>query len=238
MQLALLSDIHSNRFALEAVLEEMTSLGINRALILGDIFGYYAWPCATYELLQCLNMTAIKGNHDALLELEAPPTPAPPYWDAIAHNKEALTQMHPEALRWSMGLEFTTTVDVEGVLTVLCHGSPNDPQHGRLYPDDDSERDWFPRDGQALLLGHTHYPLHVYTEGGGTILNPGSLGQPRDGSPMAAWAIMDTNGPSFRFMRTAYDVEGAVAELRTMKWDDRSIRALQKTHAGPLDSDS
>ncbi len=232
MKLAILSDIQSNSFALEKVLDDITANGINRLLVAGDIFGYYPWASETWRLLQpyLKDSFFILGNHDMLL-LKEPVNP-PSYYKAAQLNRDELMQNNPEAMTWLRSLSLERTFQIENYPVRLIHGTPQDPLEGRYYPDSPEGTIPIP-EGGVLILGHTHYPLVKITDGS-MIINPGSTGQPRDGNPMPSWALWDTEKHSVQIKRTAYDNLEVMKLLTAMGWDERSVRALNKTAPGSL----
>lgn len=239
MRLGVISDLHSNIRALDAVLRALEAEGVDHLVVLGDLFGYYPWAGRAWERLLSAPwpVALIKGNHDEMLLRLASGSEMPVpgrYAEAIASNLEDLRDTGAiEALR---ELAFTRALELGGRVIRLAHGTPDDPENGRFYPDDASMPAWLPRQGEWLLLGHTHYPLSRETAHGGFLLNPGSVGQPRDGDPRAAFATMDTQTGSCSLLRADYDFTAAQEELRAMRWDDRAIRALAKRHAGSLEN--
>ena len=102
MNIAILSDLHSNHFALKAVLDDIENRSVDKLVVLGDIFGYYPWACETYELLKPYKDYAfiIKGNHDQLILDAEPSEPVPSYWSAAKSNEESLKKNCKEALVW------------------------------------------------------------------------------------------------------------------------------------------
>ncbi len=236
MKIAVLSDIHSNAPALRAVLEEMRATPPDRLFVLGDIFGYYPWALETWDLVRSLPLDTVylKGNHDQLLLDAGPPDPEPSYWRAARHNEAMLRDAAPAALDWLASLASSARVTVDSRRFTLCHGTPADPLLGRFYPDDDQVYDWFPSPDEWLLLGHTHYPLEKRPAAGGIIMNPGAVGQPRDGNPEPSWGIIDTERNTMTFMRTRYDWRACARDLEDRGWDRRAILALQKNYRGEL----
>ena len=237
MKIAVLSDIHSNSFALSAVIKEFGQNEIEKIIVAGDIFGYYPWARETYELLQPYIDSAwvIKGNHDQLLLDSNPPVPIPSYWDAAKQNEASLREFHPEALQWVQQLSYSLNFEAGNKKITLIHGSPDNNPDGRFYPDDDNDHTWFPESDEILILGHTHYPILKTLPGKGTIINPGSVGQPRDGNPMPSWVLLDTLDFSVKFMRTNYDNLAVMDLLTNINWEERAIRALNKRKSGHLD---
>lgn len=238
MKIAVISDIHSNCYALEAVLNSIKKNNISHLIILGDIFGYYPWAAETYQLLfpYLSNSFFIKGNHDQLLLDKIPPVPIPSYWEAAKQNEKSLMAKYPEVLTWLEQLDFSKKTIIENHVVEMYHGTPENPENGRYYPtDSETIYSWYPLKNTILFLGHTHYPLiNKQTDNSGFIVNPGSIGQPRDGNPMPSWAIWSTKENTFELVRTVYDNLSVMEELKKMNWNDRAIKTLNKTEKGRL----
>jgi putative phosphoesterase len=228
MLIAVISDVHSNCFALEAVLKELLKEYPDKVLLLGDSFGYYPWAVETYDLLRPHVSSALLGNHDKLLIDTSAPVSPPGYWAVAQANRQALCVNRSEALQWlqtlSPELEFA-----QGNWRIRCvHGTPEDPLNGRFYPDNLSTPAWMPTAGEVLLMGHTHYPMVRKSSAGGFLLNPGSVGQPRDSDPRASWALLSLPGLQATVRRTEYNVQHAISELERMDWYSVAISALRK----------
>ena len=206
MRVGIISDVHSNLPALEAVLEELERSTVDAIVCAGDVVGYNPWPAACVDRLRDLEVPTVMGNHDravvqgtsfrfnemaaAGVELASEQLTEP--------QREWLASLPPERL------EFDGRVK-------LVHGHPADPDR-YTYP-----RDFSPRlleDEDVLVLGHTHVQ-HVERYAEGVLVNPGSVGQPRDGDPRAAYAILDLLTLEVDTHRVEYDidrVQAAVAE--------------------------
>lgn len=235
MRIGLLADIHCNVHALEAVLADASAIDVDEFVLLGDLFGYLPWAVETYRMIRrCRLVAAIRGNHDELVLSQGGTEAAGDYRDLARQNWASLRDAQPDALGWLAPLPFHAEPVIAGRELLLCHGTPADPQQGRYYPDDQAAHAWLPQPGEVLVLGHTHYPLARLLPGGGRVLNPGSVGQPRDGNPMPSWGVLDWPSGSFKVRRPPYDLANVVAALRRMAWDERSIAALQKSYPGPL----
>lgn len=225
MRIAVVSDIHSNLQALEAVLARIEALGCGAIYCLGDIVGYGARPAECVARVRASGAVCIQGNHDALvadgsLELGFNPRSL----QAVAHNRELLDA---EALAWLSGLPVRR--DLEGG-TVLAHGSPADRDRYLLFARDLEmvRREQEQELGDGLtFFGHTHQPVCFAGEGfaaqvpgsvavppaGRVLVNPGSVGQPRDGDPRAALLVWDLDAGRLDFERLDYDVETARREI-------------------------
>ena len=237
MRIGIISDIHSNVFALRAVLNEITKEGIDDIILLGDIFGYYPWASETYKLLMDTNLkAAIKGNHDLIVLEEDTETQSNhlAYYHQARFNHLDLKENCPESLIWLAELHLQDTLSIGQKKITICHGTPDNPSNGRYYPDDNNIYEWFPDLNQILMIGHTHYPLSLLSPAKGMIINPGSVGQPRDGNPAASWGILNLSDLNFEIRRSYYNNLEACELLKEMNWDIRSIFALNKNYKGKL----
>jgi predicted phosphodiesterase len=227
MLAAVLSDIHSNVFALQAVLRDVELARASEIWVCGDTFGYYPWAADTFDLLREQQPVAVLGNHDAWV-VGAQPIPAHAIGEIAQRNTDDLASNCPAALEWLTTLRPVRDFERSGWKITMVHGTPEDPLDGRYYPDDDRPYSWLPREGQIMVLGQTHYPLLRGDARRGLLLNPGSVGQPRDRNPMPSWALLDVTAGAAELRRTAYDNIRAMACLRALGWDDRITRALDK----------
>ena len=230
MKIAVLSDIHSNKYALEATLNFLAQKEIEKFIFLGDYFGYYPWAKETFNELGRVSAHSIFiiGNHDELIARSEPPMPLPEYWDVIIQNR---SELPVEAIEWLNSLSPEKTVVIDNIVFKLCHGTPESPLSGRFYPDTDKVYDWFPKKNEVLLLGHTHYPIVKKIQNGGVIVNPGSVGQPRDGILDSSFCVVDTKTLDVKVHRVPYFVENVISELEDMNWYPRAIKSLKKINS-------
>jgi len=236
VRVAVLSDIHSNVTALRAVLEDVERVGVDELWVSGDTFGYYPWAADTFTMLTATQtigvLIGVLGNHDSWV-VRGETTP-PGVVGAIArHNAGDLAENAPDALRWLAELAPLQRMCRAGRTVTIAHGTPADALDGRYYPDDERTYDWLPGRDEVLILGQTHYPLVRRTVRGGLLVNPGSVGQSRDGNPMPSWAVLDLECGRAELRRCTYDNVAVIAALRARRWDDGITRALDKrTHVG------
>jgi diadenosine tetraphosphatase ApaH/serine/threonine PP2A family protein phosphatase len=206
--LATLYDIHGNLPALEAVLQDAREQGAGHFLLGGDYAALGAWPAETVARLHELqDATWIRGNWE---RWQADPSAIPSFAPQGAGEATAA------ALGAAMVAELAALSDVTELDgTLFCHASPGSDVAG-LYPDPQ------PTDEELLagvvharvVVGHTHLQFRRTTEGGIDLINPGSVGLPFDGDTRAAYALLHPDG-AVDLRRVTYDVEHAVAELRT-----------------------
>jgi diadenosine tetraphosphatase ApaH/serine/threonine PP2A family protein phosphatase len=112
----------------------------------------------------------------------------------------------------------------------MLHGTPDDFLNGRFYPDNTANYDWFPGEKEILLMGHTHYPIIKRFSNGGIIINPGSVGQPRDGNLASSFCIMDTETDEIEIIRLPMPLDFIIEELRSLNWYEKAINSLRKTN--------
>jgi putative phosphoesterase len=202
VRFGVISDVHANRVALAAVLDDMPP--VEAVVCAGDVVGYNPWPKACIERVREEDITTIQGNHDRAVAQE---TPFAFNGMAAAGVEYARKQLSPGDIDWLGSLPTERRV-ADGRLKVV-HGHPDDPDR-YTYP-----RDFSPAllgDEEVLVLGHTH-DQHVAEFAEGTVLNPGSVGQPRDGDPDAAYAVVDLDEGTVDLHRVAYDIEAVVAAV-------------------------
>jgi diadenosine tetraphosphatase ApaH/serine/threonine PP2A family protein phosphatase len=223
----ILSDIHANLDALEAVLDA-TSGEWDRALILGDLVGYGAEPNEVIDRVRALDpLAVIRGNHDkAACGLDDGENFNQVARFAATWTSQQLTAVNREYLRQ---LPHGPT-EIDDRLEI-CHGAPFDEDY-YLFDGGDAERAFADADRQVCVFGHTHLPV-VFTARGtelaadvpqedrwtlqvrpelNYLVNPGSVGQPRDGDPRAAFGLYLSEG-RFIFRRIEYDVSAAQRKI-------------------------
>jgi putative phosphoesterase len=210
LKLALISDIHSNLDAFEAVISRLPSYDC--LLCLGDVVGYGPQPNQVVEKLRALRPeVTLMGNHDHAVTTGDTSGFSPHAAQAVEWTRRHITQ---ENARYLSGLMLSSRMELSGKSVVLFHGSPRDPLTEYVFPTlSQPEARQLIRNAEAhvVLLGHTHVPM-VYVFQNEMLANPGSVGQPRDGDPRASFAILTISDHkiSFSVERVDYDV-GSVA---------------------------
>jgi predicted phosphodiesterase len=213
MRYLVLTDIHSNIDALEAIDESYDQL-----LVLGDLVDYGPAPERAVQWVMQRAMVSVSGNHDYAMAAGADCRSSPiSYALSVATREYLRPLLSDKAMRYLRDLPERHTVDANGVSFHLVHATPRDPRYEYLSGDAD-EATWRAAVGSLaeeeawLFVGHTHRPF-VRRVGRLTIVNPGSLGMPIDGDPRACYAIWQDG--DIRLKRLSYDVERAVERLRT-----------------------
>jgi predicted phosphodiesterase len=218
MRIAVLSDVHANLIALDAVLADAGD--VDAVWHLGDVVGYGPDPDAVVARLEAVGATGVRGNHDA-----------------AACGGSEIDWFNPEARR---AMEWTRAVISAGTRRWLAalperlssgdfslvHGSPRDPTWEYILSAPVARAGLAALTTSHGLHGHTHVPLAwradetwvvvidprdqplLELDERSTLLNPGSVGQPRDGDPRASWALLDTSAMTFEWHRVDYDIAG------------------------------
>lgn len=238
MRIAVLSDVHGNLPALEAVLEALRPY--DAVWQLGDVVGYGPQPDEVVALLASQNAVGVRGNHDSA---------AIGYLRTDAFNDDAryavewtAKRIRPDTRKWLAALPLRS---VDKPFT-LVHGSPRDPTWEYVYSAAIAKANLAAFDTKHCLVGHTHVPLVFRERKGGAvetvlakedsmmaldgarlIVNPGSVGQPRDGDPRASGMILDTDAQSVEWRRVEYPIEKVQSLMKDAGLPRRLIARLQ-----------
>lgn len=234
MRRALISDIHGNLEALQAVLTDISSQNVKEVLCLGDIIGYGPNPNECLDLVMKHCRVTILGNHDqaALFDPDGfnPSALQAIYWtrDQLDHGPGSQNDINR---RWDFLGELPRMHREEKLLFI--HGSPRDPTNEYVFPEfvfDRRKMDLlFGRIDQYCFQGHTHQP-GVFTPDYDFVtpeqcnyqwklsmqklmVNVGSVGQPRDGDPRSCYVVLDTDENTMQFRRITYDIESVVQKI-------------------------
>lgn len=231
MRAAIVSDIHANLPAFEAVLEAIDAAEVDQTWCLGDLVGYGAEPDECVDLARQRCDLSLVGNHDLAV--------------LGALDIGAFSEAAAAAVAWTRGQVTARTLDWlrelkpdgerEGV--GLFHASPRDPVWEYVLSAEQADACLDAQEQRISLVGHSHVSLFfVRSDAGGErqeevrgaqagddtlldlgagewLVNPGSVGQPRDGDSRAAWLELDTGAGTARFHRVPYDVERAAAGI-------------------------
>jgi len=192
--IALISDIHGNYTALKAVLKEIDKLGIKEMYCLGDVVGYYTEINECCEELRKRNIKTIMGNHDWYMTAKSFCPRSNAANDCLKYQRQIISG---DNFNWLCSLpHFLNVCELS-----LVHGGWCDPIDEYLEPNEE----YFSKiEGKYFASGHTHKQV-VKTFGNKIYCNPGSVGQPRDNNPKAAFATFD--GKTFNLHRVEYDID-------------------------------
>jgi diadenosine tetraphosphatase ApaH/serine/threonine PP2A family protein phosphatase len=225
MRYAILTDVHGNLDAFQAVIADLEERGgFGMIWCLGDMVGYGPQPSECLKLLQEYEHLCVAGNHDwacigkiSIMEFNSA---------AAAACEWTEKELSSEEIAYLAGLpEIITTGDF-----TLVHGSPRNPLREYLISDLDAEENLAYFDTPYCLIGHTHVPL-IFEKNDGMVfsrlvegtqvkladnrlfINPGGVGQPRDNDPRAAYALYDSELQVIEHFRVAYDIKAAQEKM-------------------------
>jgi predicted phosphodiesterase len=226
LKVAVVSDVHANLHALEAVLAEIDAGAFDEIWCLGDTVGYGPRPNECAAIVQEQTAICLAGNHDLVVLGKIPlATFGGEAGAAAAWTREVLEEP---------ARTFLATLAPSAAISgaELFHGSPRDPVWDYVLTEDAARWTFAATTAPLVLVGHSHVALELAGDGtrvrggqaaaGATLdlaaarwlLNPGSVGQPRDGDPRAAWLEVDNLAKRATFRRTEYPVEQTQAEMR------------------------
>jgi predicted phosphodiesterase len=239
MRVAIISDIHGNRHAFEAVLDAIELSECQEMWCLGDLVGYGAEPDACVELARRYAAICLAGNHDLgvrgalpLEEFSRGAALAARWTQKVIteETREYLDKLEPAHLGEDVG---------------LFHASPRDPIWEYVLSPLQAELCLDAQSHRVCLIGHSHVALSFSRAAGESasgqtrgaderlditsgewLINPGSVGQPRDGDPRAAWLELDLGSSEAVYRRTEYDIAGAAAAIRAARLPDSLAERL------------
>lgn len=221
MRLGVVSDIHANRIALDAVLADMPD--VDKLVCAGDVVGYNPWPAECVAWAREHNVPTVEGNHDRNVE-----TPERYRANRMAYRglRLAKERLADDQRAWLDELPRTLEVADGRILVVHDH-----PEYVDRYvrPRQFPEIRQYLDDYDACILGHTHVQ-HEATVEGKLILNPGSVGQPRDDDPRAGYAVLDTETTpmAVELHRVGYDIDRVQTAIREAGLPDRTAERLAR----------
>lgn len=216
MQVGLISDVHANAPALRAVLDDLPP--VERIIHAGDVVGYGGFPREVIDLFREHNIESIQGNHDR---------------GVLGDFHDDFHRIPKTAALWTTDrlgddeLSFIADLPVEADFfdgrVHMAHGAPGKP-NTYTYPKDFDVS--LISDEKVLVLGHTHkQAMESFEEG--VVVNPGSVGLPRDGDPRAAYALLDTQSWTVELHRVEYDIEAAQAAIRDNDLPEELVEGLE-----------
>ncbi len=242
MSVLIISDIHGNLTALKAVLEN--SKGWSDVWVLGDLVDYGPEPHLVVDLVRDLKPSIIvMGNHDYAVAYGVDCKCGEEVHELSVYTRLniSLKLLSREQVEWLKNLRTSVDASVAGRRIYVVHGSPSDPLYGYMKPDlpysallsmlsvRQSKYSLSSRtiDVDAVLAGHTHIPMKVLLHNT-AILNPGSVGQPRDGDPRASYGLLNPDSLEFKVVRVKYNVDAVVNKLRSLNLGERYLTWLER----------
>ena len=221
MRLGVFSDVHGNRHALEAVLDDLARQKTDRVYCLGDLVGYGANPNEVVDRVRAGGFSTVMGNYDDGVGFERDEC-------GCAYREERDRLLGERSLAWTKGqvteenksflrsLRSEIRFEADGKRVLLVHGSPR-KMNEYLFEDrplSSFERLAASSNADVIVFGHTHKPYAKQVHGV-WFINAGSVGKPKDGDPRACYLVLDPSAPApASFIRVSYDIDAAAAAIR------------------------
>lgn len=217
MKIAVFSDIHGNYDAFQHAMRIIHSKNVDAIFFLGDIVGYYYCSLDIINSLMSINnLYIVLGNHDELFIR---------YYDSknqkllVDYKKKYGSSFEDLAKKIDIfqysflkSIPISLRIELDGIVFLLLHGGPLEPLKQSIYPDN-SLKDFIGINADVVFTGHTHYRMNKRI-GNLTVINPGSLGQPRDGMPSSI-VVYDTEKPEVDFIDVFYNIEDLIYQINS-----------------------
>jgi putative phosphoesterase len=221
MKVGLISDVHANLPALETVLDDMPS--VDRIVCAGDVIGYNPWPAECVERVREVAAMTVRGNHDRTVETPEKYRANRMAEAGLEHAKATLSD---DQRAWLDGLPRAETFAGDRYLLVHSHPAA-DREDAYVYPEEFPNLDRHMGEYDGIVLGHTHVQ-GKRSVAGGVVVNPGSVGQPRDGDPDAGYAVLHTQTDEVDLHRVAYDIDRVSEAVADAGLPERTAARLYK----------
>jgi putative phosphoesterase len=231
MRILLLADIHANWPALLAILEQEGQTSFDECLVLGDLVDYGLEPSPCIHWVREHATFSIRGNHDhgVAQDVKVQGRNGYKYLTAITRPL-TLERISAEERRYLATLPITSRFTLDNARFMLVHATPRDPLDEYALDDVDF---WTRRladvDADVICVGHTHHP-YILEVGEKLVINPGSVGQPRDGDPRAAYAIIENQRVELK--RADYPVESTIESILESNLPDPGKALLAEVFRG------
>lgn len=222
LRVCIIADIHGNMPALRAILATLPTVDL--IICCGDIVGYYPDINEVCDLLRQKQVLAVRGNHDSYLIGKLLPDPMK---EKVYQIEWARAHLIVDHFQWIGSLPIEVRIKLGTLKLIIRHASLWD-EETYLYPDAQILNSINLSENELLLIGHTHRPM-LAKSGKGTILNPGSVGQPRDWIPLASYGLLETDTQEVKIIRVEYDVSEFQKRLTKLNWNENLIQILSRT---------
>lgn len=239
MRVLVLSDIHGNADALKTVLNSAS--GYDYIWVLGDLVDYGPEPHVVVDMVRELKSDLVlMGNHDNAVAYNTDCMCAQELHDLSEYTRLEVSfkLLNPEQISWLKSLPRTREFTIDSLRVYAVHGSPRNPLYGYLKPSLPLEEILLaltpsplvvkpkPVEADLVVVGHTHIPMDLRV-GNKRIINPGSIGQPRDSDWRASYGILNLETGEFHIHRVKYNVEKTISKLRALNLDFQMLVKLE-----------
>jgi len=240
MRVLVISDIHGNADALQKVLEHATRW--DKLWVLGDLVDYGPEPHIVVDLIRSMSPDVIvRGNHDHAVAFNADCLCMPGIHELSKYTRNNISYrlLTKEQIKWLRALPLRSEVIINGKSFYIVHGSPRNPLYGYLKPNLGLDEILLhltpmslatcpkPISKDFVVTGHTHIPYKINI-GNTIVLNPGSVGQPRDEVPKASYMVIDTDNMVVKHYRVKYDIDRVLRKLKDLSLEERYYQWLRR----------
>lgn len=226
MKIAFFSDIHGNIYSFNSFLEDICNININKVIFCGDIFGYYYYCNDIINKIRENNFFSILGNHDKM------------FLDIIDKKIDEVSLINKYGNSYRnivnkisiSNIQYLRTLNTHFIFKcsnkkiAVFHGSPYNELDGRIYPDTKITNTELYEKYDYVILGHTHHKM-VKKTNNTIILNPGSLGQQRDGKG-TSYLILDLEKNNFEFRIVRYNVNDLIKDIDLFDYGNNSLKEV------------
>jgi len=221
-KIAMISDVHSNLFYLEETLKDIEREGVSQIYCLGDLVGYYEEPNEVIDLIRKKGIICIKGNHEKYLLGELSYNIKNEKLYRIEKQRKMITENNLEFLK---GLPDELFLEVNNCKVYMTHSLPGDSENYLFNPELLDLN--FLKNYDYYFYGHTHIPLVVYRYGT-CIVNPGSVGQPRDYTKLPSYAVIDFSLKEVKIRKVNIDIHRFIKKLKYKGYPIQLIKILER----------
>lgn len=236
MRILIISDVHANKYPLEKIFE--TARAIDYVIFLGDAVDYGPHPVEVIDLLRDYVDVWVMGNHDNAVAFGVDCQCASALHELSVYVREKVTHtlIEKDQLELLRKLPLKRKINIRDNIFYCVHASPRDPLYEYVTPDLPNEEllkvlhektidEEKLVEANYVLLGHSHKPFSRQVAGI-KVINPGSVGQPRDGDPRASFAILDLQKKEISIKRLKYPVEKTIADIKKFKLEKKYEKML------------
>ena len=214
MKIVFFSDAHGNQYAVDSFFEDVQTVGYDKVIFGGDVFGYYYEPDQILSRLREEHVHCLLGNHDRMfLDLVEGKISENFLIERYGNSyKNIVERISMENIDFLYSLKSIYDMEVDGLKLAFVHGALDDELNGRIYPDTvikDTEKY---KGINFVFTGHTHHKMVKILDNGCSIINGGSIGQQRDGRG-CSYAVFDTIGQTYHFRVCEYPVDKLLRDI-------------------------
>ena len=232
MKIVFFSDAHGNQYAVKSFMDNIKKISPDRIIFGGDIFGYYYGTNEIIDIFRKGNIECLLGNHDRMfLNLIEGKIAEKELIQKYGNSyREIAAKISEENIDFLASLESRKDIRMDGLSMVFVHGSISDPLNGRVYPDTVIENESDYNQYDYVFCGHTHHKM-VRKVGKALLLNPGSIGQQRDGKG-CSYLIFNTDNSNFEMITVDYNRQALVKEIKDNDFGEMQDRLIEVLFRG------